>query len=163
MVGSRFPVGSTGMGRVLLAHAPRHIQDAVLDGPLRSWTPPPSPTRRRCAASWSASAASRSSSATGSCRRAPIAVAAAVRIGRTGPVTAALGIVIAAGNARPGARAARTGAAGGLRDLRRAGPPGQDHRLTAFPPHGIQADPGMRFRLAETRLTAEGEGCQRSG
>ncbi|TXS33579.1 IclR family transcriptional regulator, partial [Streptomyces sp. ms191] len=38
-VGSRFPIGSTGMGRVLLAHAPPDIQEEVLASPLRAWTP----------------------------------------------------------------------------------------------------------------------------
>ncbi|MFE1229240.1 IclR family transcriptional regulator C-terminal domain-containing protein [Streptomyces sp. NPDC058745] len=38
-VGSRFPVVSTGMGRVLLAYAPKDIQEEVLESPLRAWTP----------------------------------------------------------------------------------------------------------------------------
>ena len=96
MVGSRFPIGSTGMGRVLLAHAPRNIQEAVLESPLPAWTPhtvtDPATLReqlvriRREQVFVSDRQLSEST----------VAVAAPVRIGRTGPVSAALGIVVAA-------------------------------------------------------------------
>lgn len=38
-VGGRFPLHPTGVGRVLLAHAPADIQEAVLAGPLAKFTP----------------------------------------------------------------------------------------------------------------------------
>jgi DNA-binding IclR family transcriptional regulator len=38
-VGGRFPLHPTGVGRVLLAHAPTEIQEAVLAGPLTRFTP----------------------------------------------------------------------------------------------------------------------------
>jgi DNA-binding IclR family transcriptional regulator len=38
-VGGRFPLHPTGVGRVLLAHAPASVQDAVLAGPLSRYTP----------------------------------------------------------------------------------------------------------------------------
>ncbi|MCU7723973.1 IclR family transcriptional regulator [Actinoplanes sp. KI2] len=38
-VGGRFPLYPTGVGRVLLAHAPADVQEAVLAGPLTRFTP----------------------------------------------------------------------------------------------------------------------------
>ena len=38
-VGGRFAMHATGVGLVLLAHAPAAVQEEVLDGPLRRWTP----------------------------------------------------------------------------------------------------------------------------
>ncbi|MEP9381987.1 IclR family transcriptional regulator [Nocardioides sp. KR10-350] len=38
-VGGRFALHATGVGIVLLAHAPRDLQERVLAGPLRRWTP----------------------------------------------------------------------------------------------------------------------------
>lgn len=38
-VGGRFAMHSTGVGLVLLAHAPTAVQEEVLEGPLRRWTP----------------------------------------------------------------------------------------------------------------------------
>jgi DNA-binding IclR family transcriptional regulator len=37
-VGDRFALHATGVGLVLLAHAPSHVQDEVLAAPLESWT-----------------------------------------------------------------------------------------------------------------------------
>lgn len=37
-VGSRLPLHATGVGLVLLAHAPAALQEQVLAGPLRRWT-----------------------------------------------------------------------------------------------------------------------------
>lgn len=99
MVGSRFPIGSTGMGRVLLAHAPRHIQDAVLEGPLRSWTPHTVTDPKTLRGQLVRIRREQVFVSDRQLSESTVAVAAAVRIGRTGPVTAALGIVIAAGNA----------------------------------------------------------------
>ncbi|WP_344649860.1 IclR family transcriptional regulator [Cryptosporangium japonicum] len=38
-VGGRFPLHPTGIGRVLLAHAPADVQEKVLAGPLPAFTP----------------------------------------------------------------------------------------------------------------------------
>ncbi|NUH36423.1 IclR family transcriptional regulator [Streptomyces samsunensis] len=38
-VGGRFALPATGVGLVLLAHAPREVQERVLAEPLRRWTP----------------------------------------------------------------------------------------------------------------------------
>jgi DNA-binding IclR family transcriptional regulator len=38
-VGGRFSMHATGVGLVLLAHAPQDVQDEVLGGTLRRWTP----------------------------------------------------------------------------------------------------------------------------
>jgi DNA-binding IclR family transcriptional regulator len=38
-VGDRFALHATGVGLVLLAHAPADVQEAVLEAPLRAWTP----------------------------------------------------------------------------------------------------------------------------
>ncbi|HEX5201504.1 IclR family transcriptional regulator [Paractinoplanes rhizophilus] len=38
-VGGRFPLHPTGVGRVLLAHAPADVQESVLAGPLARFTP----------------------------------------------------------------------------------------------------------------------------
>ncbi|MFB9378367.1 IclR family transcriptional regulator [Kineococcus gynurae] len=37
-VGTRFPLPATGVGRVLLAHAPPEVQEAALAAPMRRWT-----------------------------------------------------------------------------------------------------------------------------
>lgn len=38
-VGGRSPLHATGVGKVLLAYAPRELQEAVIRGPLRRYTP----------------------------------------------------------------------------------------------------------------------------
>lgn len=38
-IGSRLPLYTTGVGKVLLAHAPREVQETVLSRPLRRYTP----------------------------------------------------------------------------------------------------------------------------
>ncbi|MER5866229.1 IclR family transcriptional regulator [Kitasatospora sp. NPDC002040] len=99
MVGARFPVAATGMGRVLLAYAPQDVQAEVLASPLRAWTPytvtDPGLLRRQLDRI-------RREQVFVSDRQLSentVAVAAPIRIGRTGPVTAALGIVITADSA----------------------------------------------------------------
>ncbi|MET7298790.1 IclR family transcriptional regulator [Embleya sp. NPDC005575] len=98
-VGTRFPIGSTGMGRVLLAHATRDIQEAVLDSPLPVWTrhtvtdPDTLRAQLEHIRREQVFVSDRQLSET------TVAVAAPVRVGRTGPVSAALGIVIAARDA----------------------------------------------------------------
>lgn len=99
MVGSRFPLAATAMGRVLLAHAPHDIQEAVLEMPQRAWTPhtvtDPSALRAQLerVRREQFCVSDRQFSET------TVAVAAPVRIGVTGAVDAALGIVVAARSA----------------------------------------------------------------
>ncbi|GAA4832904.1 IclR family transcriptional regulator [Kitasatospora terrestris] len=127
MVGSRFPIGSTGMGRVLLAHAPADIQEAVLDAPLRAWTTHTVTDPRRLRAQLDGIRREQVFVSDRQLSDTTVAVAAPVRIGRTGPVGAALGIVIAASSA---------GRARGLREpLLRA-------------VHGISEELGRRARAA---------------
>jgi DNA-binding IclR family transcriptional regulator len=99
MVGSRFPVGSTGMGRVLLAHAPWDIQEAVLESPLRAWTAHTVTDPKTLRAQLDGIRREQVFVSDRQLSESTVAVAAPVRIGRTGPVTAALGIVIAASSA----------------------------------------------------------------
>jgi DNA-binding IclR family transcriptional regulator len=98
-VGSRFPVAATGMGRVLLAHAPREIQEAVLDAPLRAWTGHTVTDPKALRAQLSRIRREQVFVSDRQLSESTVAVAAAVRIGPTGPVSAALGIVIAARSA----------------------------------------------------------------
>ncbi|BAU87959.1 iclR family transcriptional regulator [Streptomyces laurentii] len=96
MVGARFPIGSTGMGRVLLAHAPREIQEEVLGSPLRAWTPHTVTDPKALRAQLDRIRREQVFVSDRQLSERSAAVAAPVRIGRTGPVSAALGIVIAA-------------------------------------------------------------------
>ncbi|MBT2479757.1 IclR family transcriptional regulator [Streptomyces sp. ISL-94] len=96
MVGARFPIGSTGMGRVLLAHAPRDIQEEVLEAPLRAWTPHTVTNPKTLRAQLDRIRREQVFVSDRQLSESTVAVAAPVRIGRTGPVSAALGIVIAA-------------------------------------------------------------------
>ncbi|MEY9872022.1 DNA-binding IclR family transcriptional regulator [Streptacidiphilus sp. MAP12-33] len=96
MVGSRFPISATGMGRVLLAHAPADIQEAVLDAPLRAWTPHTVTDAKTLRAQLDRIRREHVIVSDRQLSESTVAVAAPVRIGRTGPVSAALGIVIAA-------------------------------------------------------------------
>lgn len=112
-VGTRFPVGSTGMGRVLLAHAPRDIQEEVLESPLRAWTPHTVTDPRTLRAQLDRIRREQVFISDRQLSQDTVAVAAPVRIGRTGPVSAALGIVVAASGAT-GATGA--GNARGLRE-----------------------------------------------
>ena len=96
MVGSRFPLAATGMGRILLAHAPPEIQQAVLEEPLQAFTrftlTDPAVLREQLAGI-------RREQVVVSDRQlseSTLAVAAPVRIGATGPVAAALGVVVSA-------------------------------------------------------------------
>ncbi|KOV35936.1 IclR family transcriptional regulator [Streptomyces sp. XY431] len=96
MVGSRFPIGSTGMGRVLLAHAPREIQEEVLESPLRAWTPHTVTDPKALRTQLDRIRREQLFVSDRQLSERSAAVAAPVRIGRAGPVSAALGIVIAA-------------------------------------------------------------------
>ncbi|MFJ6793807.1 IclR family transcriptional regulator [Streptomyces sp. NPDC091268] len=96
MVGTRFPVGSTGMGRVLLAYAPRDIQEEVLQSPQRAWTPHTVTDPKTLRAQLERIRREHVFVSDRQLSESTVAVAAPVRIGRTGPVSAALGIVFTA-------------------------------------------------------------------
>lgn len=100
MVGTRFPLTATGVGMVLLAHAPVDIRDAVLDGHLTKHTPytvvEPKTLRSML------SQIRRAQCAVNDRQLSPntVAIAAPIRIGLTGEVHAALGIVVHGTTAR---------------------------------------------------------------
>ncbi|MET3984515.1 IclR family transcriptional regulator [Streptomyces sp. PvR034] len=96
MVGARFPIGSTGMGRVLLAHAPRDIQEEVLGSPLRAWTPHTVTDPKTLRTQLDRIRREQVFVSDRQLSESTVAVSAPVRIGRNGPVSAALGIVITA-------------------------------------------------------------------
>ncbi|MGE7384558.1 IclR family transcriptional regulator [Streptomyces sp. NPDC004126] len=96
MVGARFPIGSTGMGRVLLAHAPVDIQAEVLESPLRAWTPHTVTDPKTLRAQLDRIRREHVFVSDRQLSESTVAVSAPVRIGRNGPVGAALGIVITA-------------------------------------------------------------------
>jgi DNA-binding IclR family transcriptional regulator len=99
MVGTRYPLASTGMGRVLLAYAPREIQDAVLESPLQAWTTHSVTDARTLRTQLARIRREQLFTSDRQLSETTVAVAAPVRIGRTGPVTATLGIVVPAGDA----------------------------------------------------------------
>jgi DNA-binding IclR family transcriptional regulator len=96
MVGSRFPLAATGMGRVLLAHAPREIQEAVLEAPLQAFTPHTVTDPKRLRSELSRIRTEQVFVSDRQLSEDTVAVAAPVRIGPTGPAYAALGIIVAA-------------------------------------------------------------------
>jgi len=96
MVGARFPLAATGMGRVLLAHAPTDIQEAVLASPLQTWTPHTVTDPQVLRAQLARIRREQYIVSNRQLSETTVAVAAPVRIGSTGPVDAALGIVVAA-------------------------------------------------------------------
>ncbi len=100
MVGSRFPLAVTGMGRVLLANAPQDIQQAVLDAPLTAATPHTVTDPKTLRGQLSRIRREQIFVSDRQLSETTVAVAAPVRIGADGPVYAALGIIIAAANAR---------------------------------------------------------------
>lgn len=103
-VGARFPLAATGMGRVLLAHAPPDIQDAVLGEPLHPYTSHTVTDVRTLRAQLARIRRDHYIVSDRQLSETTAAVATPVRIGTTGPVHAALGIVVTA----RGIAAART-------------------------------------------------------
>jgi DNA-binding IclR family transcriptional regulator len=103
-VGGRFPLHPTGVGRVLLAHAPAEVQEAVLAGPLARFTPltvvDPDALRKILADVRAHGFAVNDRQVTID----SLSVAAPVR-GADGEVVAAVSIVVAAGTALPAALA----------------------------------------------------------
>ncbi len=100
MVGSRFPVASTGMGRVLLAHAPYELQEEVLGAQLHAWTPHTVTDPKTLRAQLDLIRRDQVFVSDRQLSESTAAVSAPVRIGQNGPVAAALGIVIAARDAK---------------------------------------------------------------
>lgn len=99
MVGSRFPLAATGMGRVLLAHAPHEVQEDVLEAPLRAWTPYSITDPAALRAQLSRIRQEQAFVSDRQLSESTVAIAAPVRIGVDGPVSAVLGIVVAARSA----------------------------------------------------------------
>jgi DNA-binding IclR family transcriptional regulator len=85
---------------VLLAYASREIQEAVLESPLPAWTPHTVTDPRTLRAQLEQIRREQFFVSDRQLSDTTVAVAAPVRVGRTGPVSAALGIVIAARSAR---------------------------------------------------------------
>ncbi|MEU2658697.1 IclR family transcriptional regulator [Streptomyces sp. NPDC007325] len=117
-VGTRFPVGATGMGRVLLAYAPPDIQEEVLGAPQRAWTPHTVTDPRTLRTQLDRIRREQVFVSDRQLSESTVAVAAPVRIGRKGPVSAALGIVITArgGSGARGLREPLLRAAYGISD-----------------------------------------------
>ena len=99
-VGDRFALHATGVGLVLLAHAPAEVQEQVLAAPLRSWTP------------WTITDPKRLRSILADVRRSGVAISdrqvtedavsvAAPVVGREGDVVAALSLVVRHGGVAP--------------------------------------------------------------
>lgn len=101
-IGGRFALHPSGVGRVLLAHAPAEVQDAVLAGPLERFTPhtvtSPAELRRILADVRNQGIAVCDRQITEDAE----SVAVPVR-GPEGTVVAALGLIVPVGYASPGA------------------------------------------------------------
>jgi DNA-binding IclR family transcriptional regulator len=124
-VGGRFPLHPTGVGRVLLAHAPPEVQAAVLAGPLTRYTPrtitSPDELRRVLADVRAHGFAVNDRQVS----MDTLSVAAPVR-GAGGSVVAAVSIVVQAGSAlpstlTPAVQATARGISRALRDAAVAG------------------------------------------
>lgn len=98
-VGSRFTLHATGVGLVLLAHAPPEVQTAVLENPLPGYTPrtitDPTALRRQLALIRAQGYAISDRMVTDDA----LSVAAPI-VGRTGDVEAALSLVVTAEGAQ---------------------------------------------------------------
>lgn len=94
MVGTRFPLTATGVGMVLLAHAPTEIREAVLEGPMVKHTETTVTDPRRLRAMLTQ--IRRAHCAVNDRQLSPhtVGIASPVRVGLTGEVHAALGIVV---------------------------------------------------------------------
>ena len=99
-VGDRFALHATGVGLVLLAHAPAEVQERVLGATLRSWTP------------WTITDPKRLRAMLADVRRSGVAISdrqvtvdavsvAAPVVGREGDVVAALSLVVRHGGVPP--------------------------------------------------------------
>lgn len=107
MVGVRFPLAATGMGRVLLAHAGADLIEAVLGQPLRAWTPYTITDPAVLRAQLNGIRREQIVVSDRQLSESTLAVAAPVRIGSAGPVHAALGVVVAADRSPQKVRALR--------------------------------------------------------
>lgn len=97
--GARFPLAATGMGRVLLAHAPREIQEAALEAPPSASTPHAVTDPEELRSELSRIRTEQVFVSDRPLSEGAVAVAAPVRIGPAGPAYAALGIIVAAASA----------------------------------------------------------------
>ena len=99
-VGDRFALHATGVGLVLLAHAPAEVQQEVMAGPLRAWT------------EWTITEPARLRSVLADVRRTGVAISdrqvtddavsvAAPVVDRDGEVVAALSLVVRHGSVAP--------------------------------------------------------------
>lgn len=93
-VGTRFPLTATGVGMVLLAHAPTEIRDAVLEGPLVKYTENTVVDPRRLRAMLTQIRRAQSAVNDRQLSDNTVAVAAPIQIGLTGAVHAALAVVL---------------------------------------------------------------------
>ncbi|MFV2198707.1 IclR family transcriptional regulator [Nocardiopsis sp. LOL_012] len=103
-VGGRFDLHSTGVGLVLLAHAPVDVQDGVLRGPLRSHTPMTVTDPARLRALLAEVRRQGYAVSAGQVTTDALSVAAPVT-GARGEVVAAVSLVVRMGEARPAALA----------------------------------------------------------
>ena len=94
MVGTRFPLPSTGVGMVLLAFAPTDIRDAVLSQPLPRHTEFTVTDQRRLRAMLASVRRHGYAVNDRQLSDHTVGLAAPVRIGAGGPVHAAIGIVV---------------------------------------------------------------------
>jgi DNA-binding IclR family transcriptional regulator len=92
-VGSRLPLHATAVGQVLLAHAPRALQEAVLAGPLTALTPKTIVDPRQLRRALADVRQTGIAVCDGQVELKSLSVAAAIR-GRDGAVIAALSVVV---------------------------------------------------------------------
>jgi DNA-binding IclR family transcriptional regulator len=94
MVGTRFPLTATGVGMVLLAHAPTEIREAVLEGPMEKHTEITVTDPRKLRAMLTHIRRAHCAINDRQLSAHTVGIASPVRIGLTGEVHAALGIVV---------------------------------------------------------------------
>jgi DNA-binding IclR family transcriptional regulator len=134
-VGDRFALHATGVGLVLLAHAPEEVRTAVLERPLQSWTP------------YTITDPERLRSALAEVRRAGVAVSdrqvtedalsvASPVFGPGNEVVAALSVVVKYGTLPPQALIPAVRAAGNGISRALGSSPGNRRRRPPLPPGG---------------------------
>lgn len=95
MVGGRFPLVSTGMGRVLLAYAPPEMQDEILSQPIEARTPYTITDPARLRLEMQGIRREQVYVSDRQLSESTVAISSPVRTGVNGPVHAALGLVVA--------------------------------------------------------------------
>jgi DNA-binding IclR family transcriptional regulator len=99
-VGGRLPLAATGLGRVLLAHAPTDVVESVLDSPLQAWTPHTLVDPEQLRAQLAQIRRDHVIVCDRQIQTSTISVAAPIRMGAGGPVRAALAVIIPAEQAQ---------------------------------------------------------------